>query len=62
MRLVIAALTVTVCVVVLSTTWAMIAYAPAHGVNVEIADRVYRIVDVILGALLGGAIARKESR
>jgi hypothetical protein len=51
----------TVCIVVLATTAAMIAYAPAHGVNEVVAGYVYRVVDVMLGAILGASMMKGKT-
>jgi hypothetical protein len=50
----------TVCLILLATTAAMIAYAPARGVNEVVAGHVYSLLYVILGALLRGASNRRE--
>jgi hypothetical protein len=51
---------VTVCLILLATTAAMIAYAPTRGVNEVVAGHVYSLLYVILGALLGRASNRRE--
>jgi hypothetical protein len=50
----------TVCLILLATTAAMIAYAPTRGVNETVAGHVYSLLYVILGALLRGASNRRE--
>ena len=50
----------TVCAVVLIVTLAMIAQAVrGKGVNLEVAQLVFRILDVMIGAVIGGGVVAK---
>ncbi|MGH7178830.1 MAG: hypothetical protein ACREJC_15740, partial [Tepidisphaeraceae bacterium] len=44
----------TVCLSVITTIVAVAVLAPSRGVNIEIVGLVYRVVDVMLGAAIGG--------
>lgn len=52
----------TVALAVLATVGAMIAEAPEHGVNQEIAAHVYRLLDMMLAGIFGAAAGHAHGK